>query len=385
MTIDPRLFREVLGQYPTGVVVVTAMGAAGPVGMTVGSFGSASLDPPLVAFLPDKKSSSWKSLQEAGPGFCVNVLGAHQEDICRIVATRKEDKFVDIPWHGSAQGSPVIDDAVVYLHCVREAVYDAGDHDIVLGRVVDLGIQNATYPLLFFRGGYGSFKPSSLAAIEIGLIDHLRMVDLARPHMERLAERFSTEVTSSLLVGDELVLTASVGQTDARQVPTRVGIRIPFMAPAGGVFAAWGDHATRHRWFDALGTDVAAEIAEEFRGVPDRVRERGFSVTFGQDYLELESLFSRAVAGDPDVSQAGLRQRMLKLAAEYNPAELDLAAGRQLRVISAPVFSDDTGTVAFQLTIWGPRREIGDEEFMSYVTALKEEAEKASRSIAARR
>jgi 3-hydroxy-9,10-secoandrosta-1,3,5(10)-triene-9,17-dione monooxygenase reductase component len=97
--IDPERFREVLGQYPTGVVVVTAMGPADDaLGMTVGSFTSVSIDPPLVAFLPSKMSSSWRSLRESGGSFCVNVLSSDQEDVCRAIAMRKHNKFDGMPW-----------------------------------------------------------------------------------------------------------------------------------------------------------------------------------------------------------------------------------------------------------------------------------------------
>src|SRR5271170_6112265 len=92
--IDPGRFREVLGQYPTGVVVVTAISPNGDaVGMTVGSFTSVSLDPPLVAFIPAKLSSSWKALRESGRSIGVNVLAADQEDVCRAMVKRKDRKF----------------------------------------------------------------------------------------------------------------------------------------------------------------------------------------------------------------------------------------------------------------------------------------------------
>ena len=95
-TIDTTRFREVMGQYPTGVVVITALGPADePLGMVVGSFSSVSLEPQLVAFMPDKKSSSWGKLSE-GDRFCANVLGSHQEQICRSLASRKESKFEGI-------------------------------------------------------------------------------------------------------------------------------------------------------------------------------------------------------------------------------------------------------------------------------------------------
>lgn len=157
---DPARFREVLGQYPTGVVVVTAMSSGGePLGMTVGSFTSVSLTPPLVAFLPSKESSSWRALREAGSGFCVNVLGAGQQDVCRQIAMRKSGKFDGIDWARSAAGNPVIGGCVAYVDCVTEAIHDAGDHHIVIGRVRELDVLTSEDPLLFLRGDYGSFAP----------------------------------------------------------------------------------------------------------------------------------------------------------------------------------------------------------------------------------
>lgn len=158
--IDPTRFRQVLGHYPTGVVVVTALDPAGtPIGMTVGSFTSVSLDPPLVAFLPDKGSSSWRALRESGERFCVNVLSAAQEDICRAVAMRKTDKFHDIGWHPSPAGHPVIDGAIAWIDCTTEQLHDAGDHHIVVARVDHLQEGDGNPPLLFHQGTYGTFTP----------------------------------------------------------------------------------------------------------------------------------------------------------------------------------------------------------------------------------
>ena len=94
--ITPALYRTVLGHFPTGVAAITSIGADGaPVGMTIGSFVSVSLDPPLVAFLPDKGSSTFPKIREAG-FFCVNVLGADQEHVCRAFAARGTDKFAGL-------------------------------------------------------------------------------------------------------------------------------------------------------------------------------------------------------------------------------------------------------------------------------------------------
>lgn len=158
--VDPARFRHVLGHYPTGVVVVTALDRTGAaIGMTVGSFTSVSLDPPLVAFLPDRNSSSWRALRESGERFCVNVLSAGQEDVCRAVAVRKTDKFHDIEWRPSPAGNPVINGAVAWIDCVTEQLHDAGDHHIVVGRVLHLQEGDGETPLLFHQGAYGTFAP----------------------------------------------------------------------------------------------------------------------------------------------------------------------------------------------------------------------------------
>lgn len=157
--IDGATFRKVLGHYPTGVCVVTATGADGsPTGLAVGSFTSVSLDPPLVAFFPDKGSSSWPRIAAAGR-FCVNVLGSEQEALCRRFATRGADKFAGVSHRLSAGGSPILDEVVAWIDCSLHAVHEAGDHYIVLGRVIELDLERAGKPLLFFRGRYGAFVP----------------------------------------------------------------------------------------------------------------------------------------------------------------------------------------------------------------------------------
>lgn len=156
-TIDNATFRHVLGHYPTGVCVVTAVEADGPpVAMVVGSFTSVSLNPPLVAFFPDKKSSSWPRI-EAGGRFCVNVLASDQLDLCRRFAARGGDKFAGVTHRSSASGLPVLDGVVAWIDCVLHAVHEAGDHHIVVGEVVELEVDSADRPLLFFQGTYGDF------------------------------------------------------------------------------------------------------------------------------------------------------------------------------------------------------------------------------------
>jgi flavin reductase (DIM6/NTAB) family NADH-FMN oxidoreductase RutF len=155
---DAATFRRVLGHYPTGVCVVTATTPDGtPAGMVVGSFTSVSLDPPLVAFFPDKRSTSWPRIEQAGK-FCVNVLARGQGDVCRRFSASGVDKFAGLSYQHSANGSPVLEGVVAWIDCTLEAIHEAGDHYIVLGRVVELDASHVDLPLLFFQGKYGEFN-----------------------------------------------------------------------------------------------------------------------------------------------------------------------------------------------------------------------------------
>jgi 3-hydroxy-9,10-secoandrosta-1,3,5(10)-triene-9,17-dione monooxygenase reductase component len=169
--IEAGQFREVMANYPTGVSVITAVDAdERPIGMVVGSFTSVSLDPPLVGFLPDKKSTSWPAIKAAGH-FCVNVLGSDQADACQILASRRANKFDSIEHHRSPYNLPVISGSTVRIECRLHSVTDAGDHWFVLGRVLDMEACRDGDPLLFYRGQYGRFveRPYSLdCTSEIG-------------------------------------------------------------------------------------------------------------------------------------------------------------------------------------------------------------------------
>lgn len=153
-TFDTAKFRQVLGHFPTGVTVITAMNDGAPVGMAIGSFASLSLEPPQVLFCPAKSSSSWPKIQAAGK-FCVNILAEDQEDVSRVFASKAADKFAEIGWRRSGNGSPIIEGVLAYIDCDIATVVEGGDHEIVVGAVTDLEVRHEGGPLVFFRGGYG--------------------------------------------------------------------------------------------------------------------------------------------------------------------------------------------------------------------------------------
>ncbi len=157
--VDLATFRQVLGHYPTGVSVVTTVEAGGaPAGMVVGSFTSVSLDPPLVGFLPDAKSTSWPRIERTGR-FCVNILAHGQEPLCRTFAMKGGDKFAGLAWRASPAGLPILEGVVAWIDCDLDAVHLAGDHFFVTGLVRAMKVEHPASPLLFVQGGYGGFAP----------------------------------------------------------------------------------------------------------------------------------------------------------------------------------------------------------------------------------
>ena len=151
---EAQLFRQVLGHFCTGVTVITTVDEGGPAGFACQSFAALSLDPPLVLFCPSRSSATWPRIARAGH-FCANVLAAGQEELARVFGTSGADKFTGVPWSPSPSGAPVLAGALTWVDCTVEAVHEAGDHHVVLGRVTGLGACGPGRPLLFYRGRYG--------------------------------------------------------------------------------------------------------------------------------------------------------------------------------------------------------------------------------------
>lgn len=163
---DPRTFRSALGQFATGVTVVTTTTPAGPVGLTVNSFASVSLDPPLVLWSLRAQSFNHAAFA-ACEYFGVNVLADHQEHLSRRFATPTADKFDGVAWRRGLGDAPIIEGAAATFECARHANYSGGDHSIFLGRVERFAHRDDVLPLVFCRGNYvrRSFEPS-LEALE---------------------------------------------------------------------------------------------------------------------------------------------------------------------------------------------------------------------------
>ncbi|MCB5178301.1 flavin reductase family protein [Streptomyces antimicrobicus] len=160
--VGPAEFRSVLGNFASGVTVITAPAAEGedgPAGFACQSFASLSLDPPLVTFMVARTSTTWPRIARAGV-FCVNILGAEQGELCRAFAVSGADKFAGVE-HGPAPatGAPRLDAVPAWIDCRIHAVHTGGDHLIVVGRVEAMGASGEGEPLVFHKGRFGRFVP----------------------------------------------------------------------------------------------------------------------------------------------------------------------------------------------------------------------------------
>ncbi|MEX2423301.1 MAG: flavin reductase family protein [Acidimicrobiia bacterium] len=152
---DPKYLREAFGEFMTGVTVVTTLDRDGePSGLTVNSFSSLSLDPPLALFSLGRSSNTFEAF-EAHNGFVIHVLGADQIDLATQFATREADRFDGVEWTEGIDGLPVIADTLASFECSREHTYEGGDHLILVGRIERLTLGDRTRPALgYFRSLY---------------------------------------------------------------------------------------------------------------------------------------------------------------------------------------------------------------------------------------
>lgn len=159
MPIESAVLRNVLGNFCTGVTVITAFDGDQPYGFACQSVTSLSLDPPFVSFCPAKTSSSWPKMRLAGR-ICINVLSEDQLDVCQRFASSGGSKFDGALWEHGGNGAPALAGSLARIEADVEAEHDAGDHTIVIGRVTHLEVHREVPPLLFFRGKFGSFVPA---------------------------------------------------------------------------------------------------------------------------------------------------------------------------------------------------------------------------------
>jgi len=163
MSVDPRALREALGQFPTGVVVVTGLTAAGErIGMTMSSFNSVSLDPPLVLFSVHKQALSFPHWREM-KNYAIHVLSEQQESLSNRFARAKGDKWQGVEPVDGVAGVPLIPDSLAIFECEAYARYEGGDHEIFVGKVTQLHWKKSAHdhPLVFAGARYRHLDKSA--------------------------------------------------------------------------------------------------------------------------------------------------------------------------------------------------------------------------------
>ena len=164
MTFTTTEFRAALGHFPTGVAIVTMREPDGCLqGMTVNSFNSVSLDPPLVLFSIAKNALSFAAW-EAATAWGISILAEGQHTLSRRFAQSKVDKWSDLMPVDGAAGVPLIAGALAHFECGKYAFYDGGDHSIMVGKVVSLArpTTSSVQPLVYFDGGYHQIHKTDL-------------------------------------------------------------------------------------------------------------------------------------------------------------------------------------------------------------------------------
>ena len=158
MAFDQREFRTALGHFATGITVVTARTGDGElVGVTVNSFNSVSLDPPLILFSLERRALSLPAFEEAG-SFAVNILSASQTALSQNFARTQGDKWRGIACEYWTTGSPILSDCLAAFDCRTHAIHDGGDHRIFIGEVLRFDGKSEGDPLIYFRGSYTALK-----------------------------------------------------------------------------------------------------------------------------------------------------------------------------------------------------------------------------------
>ena len=249
--------RRAFGAFPTGVTIATTRDDQGaPVGFTANSFTSVSLDPPLLLVCLARTASSYAAFA-AAPRFAVSVLGAAQREASRAFATRGADKFAAVEWRTEATGAPVIEHAAAWFDCETAESVDAGDHVILIGRILAFG-EAAIEPLGYWRGAYVSFGPEGGAnAPRGGGVRVCAIVERRRSALLRIGPDGTASLPSAEAFGPASAPDSLLGQLSA----AGVWAELPF------IFESCDAGATHHVVYRGAAPD-APDPAPGWRFAP---------------------------------------------------------------------------------------------------------------------
>jgi flavin reductase (DIM6/NTAB) family NADH-FMN oxidoreductase RutF len=384
--MPPTHFREVLGHYPTGVTVVTGMVDDQPVGMVVGTFSSVSLDPPLVAFMPQVGSRTWGRLAEA-TSFCINVLAHDQLALCRVMAVPRDDKFDAVEWSLSAIGAPALAGAVAQVHCRLQSTVEAGDHWIVLCAVESVEVSRPVTPLLFFQGGYGGFSPGGMAAkADADLIAAVRLGDRARTQVEKLARKLGCEAAALVAVSPDELTTAVTAYGGEAAMTEPLGQRIPLIPPIGEAYVAGNPEQTEH-WLGRI-TPPDPEVVACYRDRLASVARTGVALTLvgpeaRADYDRMHEALAEYAAGElTPARERAVRAAFAGARHVFADAEVEPDTTYDVGSIVVPVRGPD-GAVAMVLRTTQLPAGVPGRTVLSWIESVRAAAAAVQRDLAA--
>ena len=384
--IDPAVFREVLGHYPTGVTIVTGVHPDGEqLAMVVGTFTSVSLEPPLVAFLPMRSSRSFVRLREC-PSLCINVLTGDQEQVGRTIVKRWENKLDGLAWAPSPSGAPILAESLAWLDVRLTDVIEAGDHYIALCAVQDLGVLNPTSPLLFFQGGYGRFAvPSLIARADADLSGPIRQAELAREEIEQLSQQFGCEAAVLAEVNDSELATVASAVGMGIDINESIGMRVPLIPPLGDLFIAASGPDAEDRWLSrAIGADDRA--LPDFRDRLEFVRRNDYSFSFLPEedvnpYLEMtEATRVYSSGGLTPAQEREVRERISRAVVCYRVRTIEATQRYDVGSIVVPV-RDSHGNLCHILRMSQLPRGASGQTVRLWLEALQAAARRVSAKL----
>ncbi|WP_406631951.1 flavin reductase family protein [Amycolatopsis sp. WGS_07] len=352
-------WRTVLGEYPTGVAIIASLDAEGaPAGMVVGTFTAVSEDPPLVGFMAARSSFTWSVVRGHGR-FVANVLGHGHETLCRSFFA-KTDRFAAGDWRPTPSG-PRLADALAWFDCTIRDVHAAGDHDIVVAEVTEFGVGDraAGMPLLFLKGGYGSFSASPEHFDAQQFVDRVRVADDWSGPVEQFARDHGVTALLATVAGDSVCVLAGSGP--------HAGARMtfPFAAPVAITLAAWGSDEQYRAWLENARHLVGAVDRPGLERIVRRVRERGYALSHG---ALMGAEFDRVVT-DPSTTRAELSRLWTETHRETVHALQREDDHRTATSLQLPVL-DDAGRAIMELVVEG----FASTDLERLVTAAKRTA-----------
>ncbi|TJY66262.1 flavin reductase family protein [Arthrobacter sp. CAU 1506] len=339
-------WRQVLGHYPTGITIITSTDRGGrPVGMIVGTFTSVSAEPPLIGFMPQRTSQTFREIEQTGR-FRASVLGASHEKFCRdFFSAPKESRFSSEAWEFDAHGIPRLTDSVAWFDATVYSVLPAGDHVLVLGEVADLGLgpRAGAVPLVFLNGGYGTFTKPQPGFSPEDFGGRLRVANSVTGLVRQLTMELGVECALSTVVHDQVVVLAAA---DLRS--PYVGTSFPFAAPMGPGAAAWSPLEVRERWINN-GLQITGKMDTTLiSDIIDLTRFHGYAISFGHT---MDDGFEAVLSSAKDDAQA-LSQVWEALEMSYKEFRSDPRPEAHASVLQIPIFGPDEHT-AYELVVSG--------------------------------